>query len=137
MTVKICYNVVLPNKQLQNFLKILFVLVDFSYIEPRHAKKHASQNDIESCSYSEWKQMRPPRHFTDDYHSLVSAREIDLVRALLRGKTALKWDLKEHSTSGYVKERPVRRFTCDQEIQISPSIVKSCIKYTQNQMYKN
>ncbi|XP_044271338.1 uncharacterized protein LOC123015592 [Tribolium madens] len=102
------------------------------YIEGTVVDKNASK-DITELHENVWYRMKPPKQSSETYTSFVTARQIDLIRNMLLGKTALKpFEVKTEK----IKETrpPPRR---DPDI-IPPSINKrkSSVKFLNKSIYE-
>ncbi|CAH1378967.1 hypothetical protein MTP99_002719 [Tenebrio molitor] len=82
----------------------------FCYIEGTVIDKNAAQ-EISELHENVWFRMRPPKPSDSMYNPCVTARQIDLIRIILLGKTALKtYDFKPECLKDS-SEPPPRRAT--------------------------
>lgn len=113
-------------------LSFCIVEKSFCYIEGTIVDKNASR-DITELHENVWYRMKPPRHSTELYCSFVTARQVDLIRNMLLGKTALKpYEVRADRAK---IEKPIPRRPPD---VIPPSLDKrkSSVKFLNKMIYE-
>ncbi|XP_063924417.1 uncharacterized protein LOC135138371 isoform X2 [Zophobas morio] len=107
----------------------------FCYIEGTVVDKNAAE-EVSELHENVWYRMKPPRQEKVMYAPFVSARQVDLVRNMLLGRTPLKvFDYERECKKK--KEAKAAEELCRREINEKPDVKvkKSSVKFLNRNIY--